>query len=755
MISRVTLVLSVLLLGATPPLAAASLRQLSEDDTASAVPPSAAPRRSADGRLAVRALRAGRAIDVDGILDEPEWQEAEAVSGFVQTEPQQGEPATEQTVVRVAYDDEYLYISAHCHDSRPDALVVNDLRQDFNPDNQDTFQVILDTFADRRNGYVFIVNPEGAKADWQIANEGREVNTSWEAPWSASTRRVPDGWTAEIAIPFRALRFDRRSGGVWGVNFARSIRRKNEEAFWSPIPRAYTIARLSLAANLEGLPVAGGGRDLRFKPYLAGSTVRETGGTEFSGNLDVGLDVKYGLTKALTLDVTVNPEFAQAEADEQQVNLTQFSQFFPEKRDFFLENSGLFYVGDAARRSSRGIEPRADTDLLLFFSRRIGLTDRGYPVPIDGGLRLTGEAPGGLLVGALAMRTRSLDDVPGSDYGVFRVRKNILVGGDVGAVFMTRQAVHGKDDYNRVYGVDANFRFFGDLDWNSYVIRTETPGFSSGQYAYRTSLMREGTFFHVKAGLMSLGENFNDELGFYNRTGIRKWFLDTGLRPRSASLRARGLREIHPHVVWNYFEDQAGRMVAKRLHSGNTFFFNDGGSLQIAANTTSELLEEPFRIHRGDPPIPVGSYDWTEYQVSFRSDPSRVLSGDLYLTGGGLWTGTQRSVRASLVVQPSHRFRTSVGLSRTAAELDLPELDFVKSLWTFRANYSFSSTLFVDALTQYDPDQRLFNANVRLDLIHRPLSDLFIVFNEQRFMTGEGIAPGRSLIVKVTQMVAF
>ncbi|MBI3981532.1 MAG: carbohydrate binding family 9 domain-containing protein [Gemmatimonadetes bacterium] len=754
MSSRVALVLSALLVGATPCLTARPLRQISAADTMN---PASRPasRRSADGRLAVRAAQAGRAMKVDGVPDEPEWQVAEAVSGFVQMEPRQGEPATERTVVRVLYDRENLYIAAHCYDSQPDALVVNDLRQDFNPDNQDTFQVILDTFGDRRNGYVFIVNPAGAKADWQVANEGREVNTSWEAPWSASARRVTDGWTAEIAIPFRALRFDQRSGGVWGVNFARSIRRKNEEAFWSPIPRAYSIARLSVAGNLEELPMSGGGRDLRLKPYVAGSTVRETGAAGFSTNSAVGLDVKYGLTKALTLDVTVNPEFAQAEADVQQVNLTQFSQFFPEKRDFFLENSGLFYVGDAARRSSRTIEPRADTDLLLFFSRRIGLTSRGFPVPIDGGLRLTGEAPGGLLVGALAMRTRTLDNVPGSDYAVIRLRKNILSGGDVGGIFMTRQAVQESGNYNRVYGMDSNVRFFGDVDWNSYVIRTETPGVSSGQYAFRTTVMREGTFFHWKAGLMSIGENFTDELGFYNRVGVRKWLLDTGLRPRARSLQRKGIREIHPHVVWSYFQDQAGQMVAKRFHNGNTFFFNDGGSLQIAANMSSDLLDEPFRIHRDYPPIPVGSYDWTEYQVTYNSDPSRVVAANLDLTGGELWTGIQRTVRASLVVQPSYRLRTSLGLSRTAASLELPDVDFVKSLWTFRASYSFSTTMFVDALTQYDPEQRLFNANVRFDLIHHPLSDLFIVFNEQRFMTDEGIAPGRSLIIKLTHMMAF
>ncbi|MBI4540095.1 MAG: carbohydrate binding family 9 domain-containing protein [Gemmatimonadetes bacterium] len=755
--AHIGIVLSILLLGQGRTLIAGAVpQQLAAGDTVLSPPPEppAAPRRSADGRLAVLAARAERPVKVDGILDESVWRDAEPVGRFVQSEPRQGEPATEKTVVQVAFDDEYLYIAAHCFDSQPDALVVNDLRQDFDPDNQDTFQVILDTFADRRNGYVFIVNPEGAKVDWQVANEGREVNTSWEAPWTADARQVADGWTTEIAIPFRALRFNQTGGGVWGVNFARNIRRKYEETLWSPIPRSYSIARLSLAGNLEGLPASRGGRDLRVKPYLAASKVRATGGPAFSNELGLGVDLKYGVTDALTLDVTVNPDFAQVEADEQQVNLTQFSQFFPEKRDFFLENSGLFYMGDAARKTSRGIEPRQDTDLLPFFSRRVGLTETGTPVPIDGGLRLTGRA-GRLNIGALAMRTRAADDIEPNDYAVVRVRQNLARSSDIGAIFMTRQAVHGAGDYNRVYGIDSNIRFPAEVDWSSYVMRTETPGVSSGQYAYRTSLMREGTFFHVKAGVMSLGDGFNNDLGYYRRIGVRKWLLDTGLRPRFRSLQRLGIREMHPHIVWNYFEDQSGRMVSKRLHTGYSVFLNDGATLQIDANPAFELLEAPFQIARGIPPIPPGEYSWSDIQATFRSDPSRTVSGTIDLIGGGLWTGTQRTVRVSVEVRPSYRLRATLQLSRTAAELDLPEAEFVKSLWTLRANYSFNTNMFVDGLTQYDPERHLFNANVRFNLIHRPLSDLFIVLNEQRFMTSEGISPGRSVILKVTQMLAF
>jgi hypothetical protein len=710
-------------------------------------------RRSADGRLALRAERVSADVRIDGSLDEAAWAAAEIADGFVQMEPTQGAPASERTVVRIAFDDENLYVGVYAFDSEPDRIIATDLRQDFNPDNQDNVQVLLDTFADRRNGYVFIVNPAGAQAEWQVANEGREVNTSWEAPWSAAARRVADGWTAELAIPFRALRFDPGGDGTWGINFFRGVRRKNEDDVWSPVPRAFSFARVSLAGNVEGVTSSSAGRDLRMKPYLADNTVREVGGDGFANDVTFGVDVKAGIAGSLVLDLTARPDFAQAEIDEQSVNLSQFSQFFPEKRDFFLENSGLFYVGDAAR-NTRGIEPRSDTDLLLFNSRRIGLTPDGRALPINAGLRLTGRV-GGTLVGALAMRTQDDEVTPANDYAVIRLRQNVFEGGDVGAVFMTRRAVDVADDYNRVWGVDSNLRFFGSLDWSSYFIRTDTPGVTGDQYAWRTSFNRQSSHWDVKTGVMSLGDDFNDELGFYNRVGVRKWFLESGVRPRPSFLRRIGIRELHPHNVWSFFEDHDGKMVARRLHTGLSIFRSAGGSSEIAMNPQFELLRAPFRIARGIDPIPVGRYEWTEYLINFSTNPARILSSSMNWTWGELWTGTQRTFRVGLTVHPSAGFSASTSFSRTQAWLDLPDAEFVKSLWTMRASYSFTTAMFVDALGQYDPQQKLFNANVRFNLIHHPMSDLFIVLNEQRFMTDDGVAPGRSLIVKVTQMVAF
>ncbi len=701
-------------------------------------------------RRQATAVRVDETIRLDGRLDEAVWR-GSSESGFIQAEPREGQPATEETEVWVVYDESNLYVAARLHDSGEPT--VNEIRKDFGDTNQDVFQVILDTFRDRRNGYVFQTNPEGARGDRQVANEGREINRSWDAVWRVETERIEGGWTLEMEIPFRALRFD-PANDRWGINFGRLLRRNNESSYWAPIPRAYTFNRLSLAGDLNGLPNAAGGRDLRVKPFALGGSVRETGGSNFSRQTEVGVDVKYRLTEGLTLDVTANPDFAQVEVDEQRVNLTQFSLFFQEKREFFQENSGLFYVGDAARNTRTTLTPRRDEDLLLFFSRRIGISDDRRAVPIDGGVRITGQAAG-LVVGGMWMRTGEVGGSPGNDYGVLRLRKNVLEGSDIGAIVMVRDAVGDETSYNRVYGGDAFIRFPGEIDWSSYIVGSDSPAFDDGQYAWRTSLHREGNFHHIKFGAMELGEGFTNDLGFFRRTGVRKYFIEWGVRPRPESLRTFGVREIHPHITWNFYEDLEGRIVAKRLHSGVTFFMESGGSVQVQMDRSTERIEEPFKIDGRIDPIPAGRHDWDAYTLTASTNSSRTLSANGRFTVGDLWTGDQTSISGGLTLRPSYRFRASLNVSHTSADLRQPDASFTRTFWTSRTNYSFNKNMFVDALVQFDPATNLLNSNLRFNLIHSPLSDLFVVWNEQRFETGEGIRPGRSLTVKFTQMVAF
>ena len=387
---------------------------------------------------------------MDGALDEEVWRIAVPAAEFLQAEPHEGQPATEQTEVRLAFDREALYIGVVCHSSDPASLIINDIRKDFLAGEQDSFEIILDTFADRRNGFVFVTNAVGAKSDAQIANEGRDVNSSWDAVWTVATKRDASGWSAELRIPFKTLRFESGSDRIWGVNFSRRIRGKNEIDYWSPVPRVYNLYRAGLAGTLTGLPDASQGRNLRIKPWIAADSTRALAAKEFDADVHAGLDIKYGVTPSLTLDVTAKPDFAQAEADEQQVNLTQFSLFFPEKREFFLENSGMFYFGDIPRESRLGNARFAppEEEMLLFFSRRIGLTGAGEAIPIDAGARLTGRA-GAYGVGLMTIQTDPEGDAPGDNYTVLRARRDVLGNSDVGAIFLSRQSTSA-GDYNRV-----------------------------------------------------------------------------------------------------------------------------------------------------------------------------------------------------------------------------------------------------------------------------------------------------------------
>ena len=710
--------------------------------------------QSQDGRRTVVAAEARTRITLDGVLDEDVWRTAVPASDFVQAEPHEGEAATERTEVRLAFDRSALYIGVFCRDSASSGLIVNDIRKDFAAGEQDTFEVILDTFADRRNGFVFVTNPVGAKSDTQIANEGREVNTSWDAVWSVATKVGPDGWSAELRIPFKTLRFERGANRVWGVNFSRRIRRKNETDYWSPVPRVYNLYRASLGGTLSGLPDASQGRNLRVKPWAATNATRPAGGAEFDYRQQAGLDVKYGLTPSLTVDLTVKPDFAQAEADEQQVNLTQFSLFFPEKREFFLENSGLFYFGDIPRESRLGnvrFSP-PEEEMLLFFSRRIGLTDDGEEIPIAAGGRLTGRV-GGFGAGAMTIQTQSEGDRAGDNYTVLRGRRDLLRNSDIGAIFLSRQSSGPSSDRNQVAGLDANFRFVSALSMNGFITKSFTPGVQGGELAGKGSATWNDNFVHAQYSFLTVGDHFRDDIGFIKRTGVRKHFADFGIRPRPSWLRRYGIREFHPHTRYNIYTDQSNEKVSHTNHVAAAWFFERGGYLELQWNPRFERIVTPFRIRR-DQSFAPGAYSWNEYVIELETDHSRKVSGSALVTSGGFWTGTQKSMKVGVVFRPSYHLTLDTALQRNDIALPLPMHDFVTNLVTSRIGYAFTTRTFLDTLLQYNTDLRQFSANVRLDLIHRPLSDVFVVYNEQQ-LTNADVRPGRGLIVKYTHMLAF
>ena len=708
---------------------------------------------SPDGRRQMQAVQATSPIVIDGALDEEVWTRAVPATDFIQADPLEGQPASEITEVRIAYDADYLYIAALCRDSDASGIVVNEIRKDFAGRDQDTFEVLLDTFADRRNGFVFSTNSRGAKADTQIANEGRDVNTNWDAVWWVEARKTADGWTAEFRIPFKTLRFEAGDGKTWGVNFARRVRRKNELSYWSPVSRAYSIFRASSAGTLNGLPPLQKGRNLRIKPFLAAGAVRGVGENAFDRDVTAGVDIKAGITPSLTFDATINPDFAQAEADEQQVNLTQFSLFFPEKREFFLENAGIFYFGDIPRNSRTVARFRPpEEDLLLFFSRRIGLNDSGQQEPLHGGVRLTGRT-GGFTLGLMTMQSKMEDGRPSTNYTVARVRRDLFRSSDVGAIILSREPNGDSADFNRVIGVDTNFRFFRNLSLNGFFARSQSRGVTTDQDSAKASIGWEDSAKRLQASVMKIGEGFRDDLGFVRRTGVTRQFYDGAWFKEPAVLRRYGIRRIEPHArIWIY-DDPSGRLVSRTGHVANQTTWNNGSYMEYAFEPRVEAITRPFNVAPGVT-IPPGRYDWTQQLVLFEGDHSKALSGSIRYGFGGFWSGSQRNVQSSVLYRPNYRMVFDLGLQVTNISLDLPKAEFTTTLVNLRTGYSFSSNMFLDTLLQYRNDVKQFSANVRFNLIHRPLSDFFIVYNESQF-TDATQSAGRGLVVKYTQMFAF
>jgi hypothetical protein len=527
------------------------------------------------------------------------------------------------------------------------------------------------------------------------------------------------------------------------------------------VPRVYNLYRASLGGTLDGLPDASQGRNLRLKPWVAADTTRAVGASSFDDGAHAGLDLKYGVTPSMTLDVTVRPDFAQAEADEQQVNLTQFSLFFPEKREFFLENSGTFYFGDIPRESRLGNARFAppEEEILLFFSRRIGLTDTGDPIPIVAGARLTGRA-GRTGLGLMTIQTESEPDRPGDNYTVLRARRDVLKNGDIGAVFLSRQSSGddpstslGAGGRNEVAGVDANFRFIRALSLNGFLAHSFTPGQTSGQLAGKGSIVWNSNTLHTQYSLLTIGDNFRDDLGFIKRTGVRKHFVDFGIRHRPEAMRKLGIRELHPHTRYNIYTDQSNEKVSHTNHVAYAAFFERGGYVEVQWNPRFERIVTPFKI-RPDQSFAVGSYSWNEYALELETNHSRKVSGSALLTTGGFWSGTQNSAKVGVVFRPSYHLTFDTALQRNDIHLPAPMHDFTTNLVTSRIGYAFNTRTFFDTLLQYNTDLKQFSANVRFDLIHRPLSDLFVVYNEQQ-LTDRQLASGRGLIVKYTHMLAF
>ena len=703
-----------------------------------------------------------KSIVIDGELDEPQWNRAGLAKDFVQSEPYSGKPASEPTEVRLLYDRQNLYVGVYCFDSEgKSGVIVHDMDRDFSPRSGDLFQVVFDTFDDDRNGFAFGTNPKGAKRDLQVGGDGLSFNRDWDALWHIKAKVTDRGWQAEFAIPFKTLRFRPGESQVWGVNFYRSIRRKNERTYWAPIPRPYSLHRVSMAGSLEGINGIRQGRNLYIKPYVSAPVLRrEEDDVDFMP--DAGLDIKYGVTSGLTLDLTVNTEFSQVEADDVQINFTRFDLFFPEKREFFLENREIFEFGNpgfrgftGGRRRGRSSLFRPRNDLIPFFSRRIGVSEDGELIPILGGARLTGRASQYRL-GIISMQTDEFQDTPSTNFTVARLRRDVFRGSDIGVLFVNKH--QGAGQFNRTYGVDANFRFFHYLDLSSYVLDTDTPGIVDKDMAgFFRAAWRDG-LFDVEASHISIEENFNAEVGFVQRGGFdREKGVGAAMRKRSGEFtltprpegRVPWVREFRPSVDVNYITDDHNTLETREVNGRFSIQFNDTSFFSVGRRSTFERLVEEDEIL--DEILDPGDYQFEETLATFSSDRRRMLGGSINWSDGEFYDGERTSYGVGLRISPSPQLGLRVFWDH--ADLSFPTRDFSTELVSTRVAYSFTTNMFLKALIQYSSSDGLVASNIRFNLIHKPLSDFFLVYNEQR--SPEGDVLDRALIAKLTYLFSF
>ena len=691
---------------------------------------SAGEARQAGGGPTVRAYRTDNPIRIDGKLDEEIYGRTTAISDFVQQEPDEFAPATEKTEAWIFFDEDHVYVSARNWESQPERRVANEMRRDTAQLRQnDTFAVLFDTFHDKRNGYIFYANAIGGMADSQVTDEG-PPNADWNTVWEVRTGEFDGGWIIEMAIPFKSLRYQPGRDQTWGVNLRRVVRWKNEWSYLAQVPRALTtfrgILKVSSASTLEGMQVPSGSRNLELKPFaLAGvstdNTITPTISNDSNGR--IGGDVKYGITQNITADLTVNTDFAQVEVDEQQVNLTRFNLFFPEKRDFFLEGLGTFAF---AGRASAGLAAGTGDTPYLFFSRRIGL-DQSRVIPIRAGGRATGKARN-VTFGALNVQTGD-DDVARireANFTVLRAKADVLRRSSIGGMLTHRTATPGRVGSNDGFGLDAAMSFYQNVRFDAYIAGTRTEGRNGDNLSYRGFFDYNADKVGVQAERLVVEPNFLPEIGFVRRTDMRRNFASARYSPRPRSV--PNLRRLTMTSSLNYVTNNQDRLDTRDAVARLDAEFTSSDVFSVSYADNFERLVRPFAIATGVS-IPAGSYDFHTTRIGYVAGQQRPYSGELVFETGAFYDGDRNSIALNsgrMQITPQVSLEPSLSINW----IDLPQGSFTLKIARTRATYTITPRMFVSGIVQFNSAANSFGSNVRFRWEYRPGSELFVVYTD-------------------------
>jgi len=717
-----------------------------------------------DGKRTIHAVRVEGEVKIDGRLDDPAWNAVTFQGDFLQREPEEGEPATERTEIGILYDKRNLYFGIKCFDSEPKKIIAREMRRDAIVDDDDYFEMTLDTYHDRRSGYYFITNPHGSKRESVLANEGRDYNPNWDGVWWCKAEVNVEGWFLEIAIPWKTLRFTEKDASVWGINFARMIRRKNEHVFWQLIPRDLGrggVFRLSEAGTLQGLSGLKMGGNLELLPYFLGG-LEDDVNTSFDTDAlsDIGLDTKIAVTANMALDLTLNTDFAQVEADQEQVNLTRFSLYYPEKREFFLEGAETFSFGSAGIQRWHHRTP----DMSLFYSRRLGLVD-GHEARIIGGAKMVGKV-GQYRLGVLNMFTDDVtyvDDegktvkVNATNFSVFRISRDVLRRGSLGLMLLNKEEIRS-EHYNRSVGIDGHLPLSDYFTVSGYLAGTFGPDLvedgeqldmNKQNLAAKLSLDYNSDLWQFSGSYWDIGVRFNPEMGFNRRTDYRLSTVSATYSPRPKN--SRVIRQFEYQIEGDYRSDHENRLLDTKAEASFQIEFQNSSRFDIGVERNKEYIDYDWEVREGFL-IPTGTYTGYDYSVGLESDKSRSIAGEISLNYGDYYTGHNASLGLDGTITSIHPIRMEIDYTHNY--VDLPQGHFHTNTLGLRMFYFFSTELYLKAYVQWNDDKLYFDgkerviSNVLLRWIYSPASNLYLVYNDGRL-----IGPDRTELSNRTFMV--
>jgi len=677
----------------------------------------------------------GERIRIDGRLDEAAWAMAEPITDFTQRDPVEGGVPSERTEIRVLYDRDALYIGGIFYDSEPTGIIGHQRRRNAGLGSDDRFMWILDTFGDGRTGYFFETNPAGLLGDGILTpGGGASVNKSWDGIWEVRTTIHEEGWTAEVRIPFTTLNFDPTLES-WGINFQRTIRRKNEEILWRGYRRNQAITRPVHAGQMVGIQDVSQGRGVEVRPFFTSSGDQGPAGTtsEWATSGKTGVDLTWSVTPSLRAALTLNTDFAEVEVDQRRVNLTRFPLRFPEQREFFLEGSGVFSFAPSSSPSP-------------FFSRRIGLV-AGEPVPIQAGTRLVGQV-GRSEIGFYQLRTgeATLGDptrplaIPGEDFTVARLKQAFFRQSHLGTVYTRRAEVSGGAGATdqHTLGFDADFytsTFLGQYNaqleafWVAHTDpeRGGWEGFEERRSrGVRVNFPNDLVRFH--SSIREFGEAYDPAVGFVMRRGFRRTQPTLTLAPRPESI--DWIRQLQFQFFFEYLTDLENRLLTRTFQvTPMEIQFENGDRFSLQFERQFERLDRGFAVYQGGAqPIRIepGDYEVTGWEASVNTAGRRRIFGNLSVSHGEFWSGDRTQLSGSLNTRPVPGLSLGTTLQRNAVEL--PQGDFTTHLARVSGEMEFSPLLSLAGNVQYDDVSDIVGLFGRLRWIMRPGSDLYLVW---------------------------